>query len=31
MRLSPMDEMNSWMASNKNPGATWEQFARLRS
>ncbi|MBT2512597.1 alpha-hydroxy-acid oxidizing protein [Arthrobacter sp. ISL-30] len=26
-----MDEMNSWMASNKNPGATWEQFAKLRS
>ena len=26
-----MNEMNSWMASNKNPGATWEQFARLRS
>lgn len=26
-----MDEMNNWMASNKNPGATWEDFARLRS
>ncbi len=26
-----MDEMNNWMASNKNPGANWEDFARLRS
>ncbi|MBT2532928.1 alpha-hydroxy-acid oxidizing protein [Arthrobacter sp. ISL-48] len=26
-----MNEMNSWMASNKNPGATWDQFAKLRS
>jgi len=26
-----MDEMNSWMASNKNPSATWDQFAQLRS
>jgi L-lactate dehydrogenase (cytochrome) len=26
-----MDEMNSWMASNKNPAATWDDFAKLRS
>lgn len=26
-----MDEMNSWMASNKNPGATWDDLARLRA
>lgn len=26
-----MDEMNNWMASNKNPGATWTDFAKLRS
>ena len=26
-----MDEMNSWMASHKNPGATWDDFAKLRS
>ncbi|CAH0219265.1 L-lactate dehydrogenase [Arthrobacter sp. Bi83] len=26
-----MDEMNSWMASHKNPAATWDDFAKLRS
>ncbi len=26
-----MDEMNSWMASNKNPAANWDDFARLRA
>jgi L-lactate dehydrogenase (cytochrome) len=26
-----MDEMNNWMASNKNPGATWTDLAKLRS
>jgi len=26
-----MDEMNNWMASNKNPGATWDDVARLRA
>lgn len=26
-----MDEMNNWMASNKNPGADWDDFAKLRS
>ena len=26
-----MDEMNNWMASHKNPGATWNDFAKLRS
>lgn len=26
-----MDEMNSWMASHKNPGATWDDFAKLRA
>jgi len=26
-----MKDMNSWMASNKNPSATWDQFAKLRS
>lgn len=26
-----MNEMNSWMAENKNTSATWEQFAKLRS
>ncbi|WP_347039601.1 alpha-hydroxy acid oxidase [Glutamicibacter halophytocola] len=25
-----MDEMNQWMAKNKNPGANWADFARLR-
>lgn len=26
-----MKDMNGWMASNKNPSATWDQFAKLRS
>ncbi|GGH91110.1 alpha-hydroxy acid oxidase [Arthrobacter liuii] len=26
-----MDGMNNWMASNKNPGANWEDFAKLRA
>lgn len=26
-----MDEMNKWMADNKNASATWDDFARLRS
>ena len=26
-----MKDMNSWMATNKNPSATWDQFAKLRS
>jgi L-lactate dehydrogenase (cytochrome) len=30
-RALRMDEMNSWMASNKNSAATWDDFARLRS
>lgn len=30
-RALRMDEMNSWMASNKNSAATWDDFAKLRS
>ena len=30
-RALRMNEMNSWMASNKNSAATWDDFAKLRS